>query len=307
MYQHNIKEKRVKTSMKAAMQYQNKTPEEIVCQYKMRLRTKQGLLILILLLYIIINIKGIWWSDDGMADVLLKLFILIVITFPINVWISGDFMSLNLILNQDCDPVTYVRVMRLLEKVHKRKRSAVAIRINEASGLMWSGQFSDALALAEPLRKYKLSVNYQISLLNIRFNCYKKMEDLERAMQVKHEAEVLISSFTKASLQRTGQELLNVMDASLALWRGDHETYRRMEEARSARYTAKIQKVVSAVCLADVDIACGELKNAGIHLEYAIQEGGTLYVVEDARRMLAELTQKERMKGTGYGEGTVKI
>ena len=293
--------------MKAAMQYQNKTPEEIVRQYKKRLRAKQGLLILILLLHIIINIRGIWWGDDGMADVLLKLFILIVITFPINVWISGDFMSLNLILNQDCDPVTYVRVMRLLEKVHKRKRSAVAIRINEASGLMWSGQFSDALALAEPLRKYKLSVNYQISLLNIRFNCYKKMEDLERAMQVKHEAEVLISSFTKASLQRTGQELLNVMDASLALWRGDHETYRRMEEARSARYTAKIQKVVSAVCLADVDIACGELKNAGIHLEYAIQEGGTLYVVEDARRMLAELTQKERMKGTGYGEGTVKI
>ena len=53
--------------------------------------------------------------------------------------------------------------------------------------------------------------------------------------------------------------------------------------------------MVSAVCLADVDIACGELKNAGIHLEYVIQEGGTLYVVEDARRMLAELTQKERM------------
>ena len=206
--------------MKAAMQYQNKTPEEIVCQYKMRLRTKQGLLILILLLYIIVNINGIWWGDDGMADILLKLFILIVITFPINVWISGDFMSLNLILNQDCDPVTYVQVMRLLKKVHKRKRSAVAIRINEASGLMWSGQFSDALALAEPLRKYKLSGNYQISLLNIRFNCYKKMEDLEKAMQVKQEAEVLASSFTKACKQKSGQALLNVMDASLALWRG---------------------------------------------------------------------------------------
>lgn len=293
--------------MKAAMQYQNKTPEEIVRQYKKRLRAKQGLLILIFLLYVIVGIRGIWWGDDGMPDVLLKLFILIVITFPINIWISWDFMSLNMILNQDCDPVTYVQVMRLLEKVHKRKRSAVAIRINEASGLMWSGQFSDALALAEPLRKYKLSVNYQISFLNIRFNCYKKMEDLERAMQVKHEAEVLVSSFKKASLQRTGQELLNVMDASLALWRGDYETFRRMEEARSAGYTAKLQKVVSAVCLADVDIACNELKNARRHLEYAIQEGGTLYVVEDARRMLAELTQKEWMEGTDYGERTVKI
>ena len=293
--------------MKAAMQYQNKTPEEIVRQYKKRLRAKQGLLILIFLLYVIVGIRGIWWGDDGMPDVLLKLFILIVITFPINIWISWDFMSLNMILNQDCDPVTYVQVMRLLEKVHKRKRSAVAIRINEASGLMWSGQFSDALALAEPLRKYKLSVNYQISLLNIRFNCYKKMEDLERAMQVKHEAEVLVSSFKKASLQRTGQELLNVMDASLALWRGDYEAFRRMEEAWSAGYTAKLQKVVSAVCLADVDIACNELKNARRHLEYAIQEGGTLYVVEDARRMLAELTQKEWMEGTDYGERTVKI
>ena len=292
--------------MKAAMQYQNKTPEEIVRQYKKRLRAKQRLLILLFLLYVIVGIRGIWWGDDGMPDVLLKLFILIVITFPINIWISWDFMSLNMILNQDCDPVTYVQVMRLLEKVHKRKRSAVAIRINEASGLMWSGQFSDALALTEPLRKYKLSGNYQISLLNIRFNCYKKMEDLEKAMQVRHEAEVLVSSFTKASKQKTGQELLNVMDASLALRRGDHETFRRMEEARSAGYTAKLQKVVSAVCLADVDIACNELKNARTHLEYAIREGGTLYVVEDARRMLAELTQKERVEGTDYRDGTIE-
>ena len=292
--------------MKASMQYQNKTPEEIVRQYKKRLRAKQRLLILIFLLYVIVGIRGIWWGDDGMPDVLLKLFILIVITFPINIWISWDFMSLNMILNQDCDPVTYVQVMRLLEKVHKRKRSAVAIRISEASGLMWSGQFSDALALTEPLRKYKLSGNYQISLLNIRFNCYKKMEDLEKAMQVRHEAEVLVSSFAKASKQKTGQELLNVMDASLALRRGDHETFRRMEEARSAGYTAKLQKVVSAVCLADADIACNELKNATTHLEYAIREGGTLYVVEDARRMLAELTQKERVEGTDYRDGTIE-
>ncbi len=293
--------------MKAATQYQNKTPEEIVRQYKKGLRVKQGLLILIFLLHIIVNIRGIWWGDDGIADVLLKLLLLIAITFPISMWISWDFMSLNLILNQNCDPATYLQVMRLLEKVHKRKRSALAIRINQAAGLMWSGQFSDALALTEPLRKCKISVPYQVSLLNIRFNCHKKMEDFEKAMQVRQEAEALVSSFTKASLQKTGQELLNVMDASLALWRGDHDTFRRMEEARSARYTAKLQKVVSAVCLADADIACGGRRNARTHLEYAIREGGTLYVVEDARRMLAELTQKERMEGTGYGEGTAKI
>ena len=172
---------------------------------------------------------------------------------------------------------------------------------------MWSGQFTDALALAESLCKDKVSANYQLVLLNTRFNCYKKMKDMERAMQVRQEADAFVSSSTKASVQKTGQGLLKAMDASLALWRGDYETFRRMEEARSAGYTAKLQKVVSAVCLADVDIACNELKNARTHLEYAIQEGGTLYVVEDARRMLAELAQKEWMEGTDYGERTVKI
>ena len=109
----------MKTNMKAAMQYQNKTPEEIVRQYKKKLRAKQGLLILIFLLYVIVGIRGIWWGDDGIADVLLKLLILFVITYPISIWISRDFMLLNLILSEDCDPVTYVQVMRLLEKVYK--------------------------------------------------------------------------------------------------------------------------------------------------------------------------------------------
>ena len=289
--------------MKAAMQYQNKTPEEIVRQYKKKLRAKQGLLILIFLLYVIVGIRGIWWGDDGTADVLLKLLTLFVITYPISIWISRDFMLLNLILSQDCDPVTYVQVMRLLEKVYKRKWSIRAIHINEVAGLMWSGQFTDALALAESLCNDKVSAIYQLVLLNTRFSCYKKMKDLERAMQVRQEADALISSSTKASVQKTGQKMLKVMDVSLALWRGEYETFRRMEEARSAGYTAKLQKVVSAVCLADVDIACNELKNARTHLEYAIREGRTLYVVEDARRMLAELAQKERVEGTGHGDG----
>lgn len=280
--------------MKIAAQYQDRSPEEIVHRYQKGLRVKQGLLILLLLLYIAGSIQGIWWADDGLAGVLLKTFILIVITFPINVWISWDFMSLNLILDQDCDPVTYVQVMRLLGKRHNRKRNALAIRINEASGLMWSGRFSDALALAESLRQYKMHVSGQLSLLNIRFNCYKKLEDLEGVMQVKQETEALVSTFRKASLQKTGQELQNIMDASLALWKGDYETFRRMEEARSARYTAKLQKVVSTMCLADVDIAWGEIKNAKTRLGYVIQEGGTLYVVEEARRMLAGLVQKEQ-------------
>ena len=44
--------------MKTATQYQNKTPAEIAHQYKKGLRAKQGLLILILLLYVAEVQKG---------------------------------------------------------------------------------------------------------------------------------------------------------------------------------------------------------------------------------------------------------
>lgn len=268
------------------------TPEEIIRRYRKKIRKKQGLFILFLLLYMVINIWGIWWADDGLLDVLFRAVLLIAVTFPINVWISWDFMSLNRILDQNCDPVTYVQVMRLLEKRHNRKWNALSIRINEAAGLMWSGQFSEALAQAEALNKSQMSVSHRLSLLNIRFNCYKKLENLEGAMQVKQETEELLATFTKTSLQKAGRELLDVMIASLALWRRDYETFRRMEESRSAGYTAKLQKVVSAACLADVDIAWGEMGNAKTRLEYVIREGGTLYVVEEARRKLAELAEK---------------
>lgn len=124
--------------------------------------------------------------------------------------------------------------------------------------------------------------------------CCNKLEDLEGAMQVKRETEALVSAFTKASMQKTGQELLNVMAASLALWHGDYETFRRMEEVRSARYTAKLQKVVSAVGLANADFSQGDFGNARARLKYAVKEGGTLYIVEEARSMLAELAKKEQ-------------
>ncbi len=275
--------------MKTAAKYQNKTPEEIIRQYRKSLRLNQGLLILLLLLYVADSIRGSWQGDISLMGALFRLVLLIVITFPINVLMSRDLISLNLILNQNCAPVTYFQVMCMLEKMYRRKRNVRAVQMNEASGLMWSGQFSEALALAESLRKFKFSVPYQLSLLNIRFNCYKKLENLEGAMEVRREAEALVSSFTKTSQQKAGQTLLNIMAGSLALWQRDYEAFLRTEKELSAGYTAKIQKVLSAMHLAEADVARGEMESARMRLEYVIREGGTLYVVEEARCMLMKL------------------
>lgn len=274
------------------MKYQNKTPEEIVRQYKRGLRLKQGLVILVVLLYLAVTLWGIWWRGEGIFDILLKILIFYLASLFINVLISWDFLSLNLILNQNCDPVTYLQVMRSLGKMHNRKRNALSIQVNEAAGLMWSGHFAEALDLVKTLVVPEKDVVNRISVLYIRFYCYMKLENQAGARQIQRETEALIPTIKRASHQKRGKELLDLMACSFALEQADYDTFRRIEEARVSTYTANIQKVGSAMKLAGVDLAQGEAKNARARLEYVVQTGGTLYMVEEARQLLAKMDQE---------------
>ena len=274
------------------MNGKDKRPEVIVRDCRRRRLLKQGLMLLVMGAAFAWIFWQIWWRDAGLPVVLLSLLVYALAVFAVNVWISWDVLVLNLILNQDCDPVKFARVMRLLGERRNNRRNSLVLRISEAAGIFWSGRFSEARTLAESLPMPK-EVRYRISLLNIRFNCCMKLGDHAGALALRREAEALTASLNKASMRKRGQELLDVMDASFALHGKDYETFRRLEEVRSAGYKANIQKVVSAAGLAEADIARGDIQNARKRLEYAIQNGGTLYVVEDARRMLAELEEKE--------------
>ena len=275
--------------MKTAAKFLNKSPEEIVNQYWRSFRIKQGFIILILILYFVGSVWGIWWNNSRFLDVLFQMLILIILTFPISVWISWDFMSLNAIMSQNCDPVTYSQVMRLLGKKRNRKRTARTIQLNEAFGLMWAGQFSEALALAESLAISESNTANQLNLLHIRFNCYLKLENQEAALQIQQEAKTLVSAITKPALQKRGKEVLDLMADSIAMRQGNYETFRQEEDARAAKYRTNIQRVASALNLAKADLAEGEPQNARNRLEYIIRSGGTLYTVKEARQLLAEL------------------
>lgn len=47
--------------------------------------------------------------------------------------------------------------------------------------------------------------------------------------------------------------------------------------------------MTSAFRLARADLAQGETRNARARLEMVVEQGGTLYIVEEARELLAEL------------------
>lgn len=275
------------------MKYQGRTPEEIVRNYRRGLRVKQGLILLVFAAYLASIFHGIWRLGSGLPTVLLAIVLLVLLTLPLSVWISWDFLSLNLILNQNCDPVTYTEVCRLLRKTHQRRRNRLATAINEAIGTEWCGRFSQALAMVESLAVPEKDVSSQLLVRSVRFNCFARLGDLDSARRVKEEMERYAAAIRKPALQKWGAQILKIMDLGLAFQTGDYETVRRLERELSAGYSTNIQKVTSAFRLARADLAQGESQNARARLEMVVEQGGTLHIVETARELLAELERGE--------------
>ena len=284
--------------MRAAMKFQNKSPEEIVRRYGRNVRLKRGLVILVLLAYMAFAIWEIWWNDMGFFALLLRALPVFLVLSPVSFWIAWDFIVLNVILNVNCDPVTYVQVMHLLGQARNSRRSAITIQINEAVGNMWTGRFSEALALVESLPG--LNAGDQLSVLYIRFNCCMKLKDIGGALQARQETEALISTAKQSSLHKRGEQLLDMMASSFALEQGDYASFRHMEETGKHKSTINIQQVTTAFHLAKADMAQGDTQSAKARLEYVVKMGGTLYVTEDAKSLLAEL--KENPHGSGQDQ-----
>ena len=284
--------------MRAAMKFQNKSPEEIVRRYRRNVRLKRGLVILVLLAYMAFAIWEIWWNDMGFFALLLRALPVFLVLSPVSFWIAWDFIVLNAILNVNCDPVTYVQVMHLLGQARNSRRSAITIQINEAVGNMWAGRFSEALALVESLPG--LNAGDQLSVLYIRFNCCMKLKDIGGALRARQETEALISTAKQSSLHKRGEQLLDMMASSFALEQGDYASFRHMEETGKHKSTINIQQVTTAFHLAKADMAQGDTQSAKARLEYVVKMGGTLYVTEDAKSLLAEL--KENPHGSGQDQ-----
>ena len=284
--------------MRAAMKFQNKSPEEIVRRYRRNVRLKRGLIILVLLTYMAFAIWEIWWNDMGFFALLLRALPVFLVLSPVSFWIAWDFIVLNAILNVNCDPVTYVQVMHLLGQARNSRRPAITIQINEAVGNMWAGRFSEALALVESLPG--LNAGDQLSVLYIRFNCCMKLKDIGGALQARQETEALISTAKQSSLHKRGEQLLDMMASSFALEQGDYASFRHMEETGKHKSTINIQQVTTAFHLAKADMAQGDTQSAKARLEYVVKMGGTLYVTEDAKSLLAEL--KENPHGSGQDQ-----
>lgn len=204
---------------------------------------------------------------------------------------SLRFLSLNLILNRDCDPVKFTEVSRLLKERLGSRTSGMA-GLHVAWGLYWSGRFTEAEKAMTNVELKGKNPQGRLLLRNLDFNCRMERGDLAGARHVRQETEAYIRNEKPSSaLRKTGERLLDIMDAAFAREEGDWETFRRLYERVALGNTTKLQRVTAAFALAKADMAQGEKENARTRLAYVTEHGGTLYIAEEARCLLAEIEQ----------------
>lgn len=261
------------------------TPEAIVRRYRRAVWFKWAGILLAAVVWFLCTWGG------GTLRMLLGAVPLYLCIIALSLWAAWNFCSLNRILVQDCDPETYLQIMRLLLKGRLHPRNRQTARTNEALALAHLGRFSEAEAAAAVLAAMLPPPNraFRLSILSVRLSSLLHQGDLEAAKALRHEAEALASRLRGKAARRQGQDFLRDVDARIALQEGDYETFRRLAQSRESGGRTKITAVLSAFRQAQADLACGEADNARARLEYVAKEGGTLYAAGQARQLLAEL------------------
>ena len=229
------------------------------------------------------------WHGGSMVTAALAFLLYLGYLFVLRLVNSLRFLSLNLILNRDCDAVKFTEVNQLLKKQLGTRTSGMA-GLNVAWGLYWSGRFAEAEKAMTNVGLNGKNPQGRLLLRNLDFNCRMERGDLTGARHVRQETEAYIRNEKPGSaLRKTGERLLNIMDAAFAREEGDWETFRRLYERMALGSTSEFQRVTAAFALAKADMANGERENARTRLAYVVERGSTLYIREEARRLLAEM------------------
>lgn len=275
--------------MKESKNFQNLTAEEIVRCYWRGFRLVRVLRWIGCLVCIAWLVPHILYGGS-MVTAVLAFLLYLGYLYVLRLANSLRFLSLNLILNRDCDPVKFTEVSRLLKERLGSRTSGMA-GLNMAWGLYWSGQFAEAEKALTNVELKGKNPQGRLMLRNLDFNCRLVRGDLDGARYVRQEAEAVIRNEKPGSvIRKSGERLLDIMDAAFAERAGDWETFRRLHDRMSPGNTTEFQRVTAAFSLAKADLAQGEAENARARLTCVADHGGTLYVTEKARCLLAELT-----------------
>lgn len=196
---------------------------------------------------------------------------------------SQYFLNLEKLLNEECDAEKYTKVMEVL--ILKPGKDIQLLRLSLAKGLYYAGRLQDAEEQLDMF--YASKPSYGISLMyhKIVFDCRVAGGDLESARK-EREAMANLMAGRKPAQRAAAERQLLAMDAVLALEEERLEEFFPLQRQLLDEAKTPLQEIVAMYQLGRGELARGDAETAREHLELVAEDGGTLFMAAESRKLL---------------------
>ncbi len=271
------------------MNYKNMKPREVYRSYMRKyhlVRIGRYALLAVYLIFLV----SIWGGSQRENQSWIPIYMISLVVFflllrALRVVQALNFAGLEKILTHDCDAEKFAEVIDLLREKPKWNKNFRMVMAH-VRGLYFAGYYPSANRLLEEVALERPSTGVELTFLNLQFNCRMALGNVEGADNVRKETLRLVQKTKKPRLRNSGEYLLKLMEGALAFQEGRYEEFRQIEEQVLSQSTCPMQELTASYRLAQADIGQGKTEDARKRLERVAAEGGTLYVANEARRIL---------------------
>lgn len=257
--------------------------DAIVRYYKLRNNLLWGLHVLTVPVVILVSA----WALMGKMDIMNLPFSILGAGFANYLFYAlrkMNFQSLNSILTTNCDPVKYEAVFRQIDPALKSPETA----LNVARGLYYQGKWEESLQLLREMPKFKESSGGIYQFMHIQACCYEMAEDMEKVFEIREKARRLLKDLKpKSRYIGNANQLVSILDGMITMNRGSFSKAREITEELFDSASFALSRLNASLRLAKMEQKIGAGRSAIERCEYIIDDGGTTYFVEEAKKILA--------------------
>ena len=194
------------------------------------------------------------------------------------------------ILSADCDPVKLLQVFEYAETTcgsGKKVENFLKIRCCRLA----TGKSEEGFAELMSYNSSKLVWNYEVVRLSEIINYAFIMNNRDVFMQAKKELEELPSRIRKHNKkeEKTYNQVMKQVRLKELFWDEHNEEARQLAKELMQIEKTRYNKVFTYMLLAQLDLRENNYESAKEYLEFVIEQGNTLFLVDDAKKLLEEI------------------
>lgn len=196
------------------------------------------------------------------------------------------------ILYRHCDAKTYREVYERIVNHRKLKFGLVDDKIELAFGMIFQGDYQQALDLLQTinLRSKGIGKNAVLRVYNLMSKCYARVDQWDMVERTREDIEILIKSGKlRSTAEKAARTALASVEAEIYLHQRQLIKAREYQMDRLNRVKVLYQKVSILYQLACIDLMEGDKDRAKERLEFVAQKGNTMIEAKQAREKLEEL------------------